>query len=219
MRHLVESATTAGATATLVVAAALFLPVKTHAAGIDSAVEMLEALEVSNEAAAAPRFFAGLDETRASDLGGPSLGAALDAGSHELPETPFPRRLLAPEVLDGPDAWERGEGIGEPDARIAAFTDRQERVDVLDLRLDAAPRTTEDLVIDEVPGLSFERRMRYQESTGRLFVDFRLRRVDPAGERFDIEDDRRIADAVARMRSATGYVVEPANGLLLTEVE
>ena len=163
----------------------------------------------------------------------------LDARGRDLPTTPFASEVVAREVLAGLLAWEEGRGIGDGAfarpalsgsgaGRFAAVSpagaepalgaallvgegDAIERYrhDALDLSLAGPPALPEDVTIDEVPGLSFERRTVYQATTGRLFVDFRLRHRDPVHGTAALEEEARTAEAIARMRSLSTLVLEP----------
>ena len=158
--------------------------------------------------------------------------ATLDARGDGRPVHDAPATIVAHEVLAGLLAWEVGRGIGdgahapavlavstarfgadEPRlgaASTAPFGDgpRTDRRDALDLALVGPPLGLEDVAIDS-PGLSFERRTLYQATTGRLFVDFRLRHRDPVHGMDALEAEARTAEAVRRMRALSTVVVAP----------
>ena len=161
-------------------------------------------------------------------------GATLDARGDDLAVRDGPATIVAHEVLAGLLAWEAGRGIGDgayaPSVTAASAaspfgagepalgaatasppgsaspTDRR---DALDLSLVGPPLGLEDVAID-APGLRFERRTLYQATTGRLFVDFRLRHRDPVHGTAALEAEARTAEAVRRMRAASTLVVGPA---------
>ena len=160
-------------------------------------------------------------------------GAMLDARGDGLLAPDGPATIVAHEVLAGLLAWEAGRGIGdgahapavtaastasfgaaEPRLGAAAAAPfgggpRTDRRDALDLAFVGPPLGLEDVAID-APGLRFERRSLYQATTGRLFVDFRLRHRDPVHGTAALEAEARTAEAVRRMRAASTLVVEPA---------
>ena len=108
-------------------------------------------------------------------------------------------------------------GAGEPRLGAAAAAPfgggpRTDRRDALDLAFVGPPLGLEDVAID-APGLRFERRSLYQATTGRLFVDFRLRHRDPVHGTAALEAEARTAEAVRRMRAASTLVVEPARAV------
>ena len=65
-----------------------------------------------------------------------------------------------------------------------------------------------DVVADDVPGLSFERRTLYRATERRAILDVRLRHRDPALGQAALEDEARTSDAIARMRSLSTLVFE-----------
>ena len=161
-------------------------------------------------------------------------GATLDARGDGLLAPDGPATIVAHEVLAGLLAWEAGRGIGdgayapsvtaapaaspfgvgEPALGAATAFPRgsaspTDRRDALDLSLVGPPLGLEDVAIDS-PGLRFERRTLYQATTGRLFVDFRLRHRDPVHGTAALEAEARTAEAVRRMRAASTVVVGPA---------
>ena len=84
----------------------------------------------------------------------------------------------------------------------------------LDLSLGDRPLSSArpgDLVVDDVPGLSFERRTRYRVSAGRPLLDFRLRHRDPLDGEAALEDEARTAAAIVRMRPPATLMLEPTS--------
>ena len=161
---------------------------------------------------------------------------ALDARGEALPVRDGPVTIVAHDVLAGLLAWEAGRGVGdgahapaltatlrpapfgaaEPavGAALAGGPDTgnpPDRLDALDLSIEGPSLSTGSVTV-EAPGLSFERRTLYQATTGRLFVDFRLRHRDPVHGTAALEDEARTAAAIARMRTLSTVVVEPTGG-------
>ncbi len=166
------------------------------------------------------------------DLSAPDANASVGREAR-APFAALPASVEAREVLAGLLAWEANRALGDGAHALAvtgtrvsenpfgtrepvlgsatAVTDYR---DSLDLALPGPPLHYGEVVVDDVPGLSFERRTLYQATTGRLFVDFRLRYRDPGEGMLALEDEAALAAAVARIRTLSTLVVETEDRLV-----